>query len=90
MNFYFFSVQEIMYLVDLDKKTCQKNPLTGSFQPIEVPDNAHFVAAMWIGVEGLVGAGFATNLWVGTTPYGTYIHTHATIVGCRQLCRVCS
>ena len=61
-----------MYLVDLDKKACQENPLTGPFQPIKVPDNAHFVAAMWIGVEGLVGAGFATNLWVGTTPYGTY------------------
>ena len=62
-----------MYLVDLDKKTCQESPLTGSFQPIEVPAKAHFVAEMWIGVEGLVGAGFSTELWAGTTPNGTYI-----------------
>ncbi len=77
-----------MYLVDLDKKTCQESPLTGSFQPIEVPAKAHFVAEMWIGVEGLVGAGFSTELWAGTTPNGTYIHTHATVVGYRQLCSV--
>ena len=74
-------MQKIMYLVDLDKKTCQESTPTGPFQPIEVPDDAHFVAEVWIGVEGLVGAGFSTNLWVGTTPYGTYIHTHATVVG---------
>ena len=77
-----------MYLVDLDKKTCQENPLTGPFQPIEVPATAQYVDEVWIGVEGLVGAGLETELWAGTTPYGTYVHTHATVVGCRQLCRV--
>ena len=77
-----------MYLVDLDKKACQESPLTGPFPPIEVPATAHFVEEVWIGVEGLVGAGLETELWVGTTPYGTYIHTHAPVVGCRQLCRV--
>ena len=70
-----------MYLVDLDKKTCQESPLPGPFQPIEIPATAHFVAEMWIGVEGVLGAGFSTNLWVATTPYGTQIHTHATVVG---------
>ena len=59
-----------MYLVDLDKKTCRESPLTGPFQPIEVPDNATFIAEEWIGVEGLTGAGLEAELWAGTTQHG--------------------
>lgn len=59
-----------MYLVDLDKKTCQESTLKGSFQPIKVPDNATFIAEEWIGVEGLTGAGLEAELWAGTTQNG--------------------
>ena len=61
-----------MYLVDLDKKTCQETPLSGPMQPIEVPADAHFIAEEYIGVEGLIGAGFQTELWAGTTQHGMY------------------
>ena len=81
-------MQKIRYLVDLDKKTCQESPPTGPFQPIEVPATAEFVEEVYIGIEGVLEAGFSTNLWVGTAPIGTYIHTHATVAGYRQLCRV--
>ena len=37
-------------------------------QPIEVPATANYIAQVWIGVEGLVGGGIETELWVGTTP----------------------
>ena len=78
-----------MYLVDLDKKTCHESPPTGPFQPIEIPATAEFVEEVWIGVEGVLGAGFSTNLWVGTTSNGMYIHTHATVVECEARLLAC-
>ena len=38
---------------------------------MDIPTTAHFVAEEWIGVEDQVGAGFATELWVGTPPGGS-------------------
>ena len=62
------SLQKIQYIIYPNNKTCQKSPLSGSMQPFEVPATANYIAQVWIGVEGQVGAGIETELWVGTTP----------------------
>ena len=70
-NFLFSSDQKILYQINVIAKTCQKLPLEGPFQQIEIPTSAHYLAELWIGVEGLIGSGFQTELWVGNTPAGT-------------------
>ena len=79
------SLQKILYSVYLESKTCQKSPLSGSLPPIAVPATAHYVGEYWIGVEGLVGAGVQTELWVGATQ-GMYVVGDVVYT---QLCSVC-
>ena len=62
INLSLFFLQNVWYIIDRDTKTCQKSPPVGPFQTMDIPPTAHFVAEEWIGVEGLVGAGFATEL----------------------------
>jgi len=73
INLSLFFLQKVQYVINPDTKTCYKSVPPGPFQTMDIPTTAHFVAEMWIGVEGLVGAGFSTELWAGTTPNGTYI-----------------
>lgn len=61
-----FLLQEIFYQINLDNKTCQESSLSGSLPPIEVPATASYIAQLWIGVEGQLGAGLETELWMGT------------------------
>ena len=68
INLSLFFLQKARYIINRDTKTCQKSPPVGPFQTIDIPPTAKFVAEEWIGVKGLVGAGFATELWVGTPP----------------------
>ena len=68
INLSLFFLQKVRYIINRDTKTCEKSLPIGPFQTIDIPPTAHFVAEEWIGVEGLVGAGFETELWVGTPP----------------------
>ena len=68
VNWHCSNLQKLQYAINWDNKTCQKSPTTGPFQVIDIPATAHYVAEEWIGVEGLIGAGFETELWVGTPP----------------------
>lgn len=65
-----FFLQKVQYMIDRDTKTCQKSVPIGPFQTIDIPATAQFVAEEWIGVEGLVGAGLQTELWMGTPATG--------------------
>ena len=65
-------IQNEFYRINLKTKECEKFPLTSPFQPIEVPPEAHFRGSEYVGVEGLIGAGFETELWVGSTERGTW------------------
>ena len=71
INLSLLFLQNVRYVIDLDTKTCHKSIPPGPFQTIDIPTTAHFVAEEWIGVEDQVGAGFATELWVGTPPGGS-------------------
>ena len=62
----------MFYRINLKTQVCEKSPLTAPFQPIEVPAEAHFRGEEWVGVENLLGAGFLTELWVGSTPRGRW------------------
>ena len=64
--------EKVLYRINLKTQECEKVPLTQPFQPIEVPADAHFRGEEWVGVENLTGAGFLTELWVGSTPRGRF------------------
>ncbi|KAM9449794.1 ependymin-like isoform 5-T5 [Clarias gariepinus] len=59
--------EQVMYEIDYEHKTCQKQELMGEFQPLEIPPNFTFLAQMVLGSLSAPGEGVLVNSWAGET-----------------------
>ncbi|XP_060773064.1 ependymin-like 1 [Neoarius graeffei] len=72
--------EHVMYLIDSDKKTCQKQKLTSQFHPMKIPYNSTLIGQFVIGSLSAPGEGLLVNSWAGENQ-GQYMLTF-TEFGC--------
>lgn len=63
-------MQKTYYIVDLRTKVCNKTTLDKTFRAIEVPSFANFTEALFVGLDGIAGAGVLEDLYEGDDSEG--------------------
>ncbi|XP_062864828.1 ependymin-like 1 [Trichomycterus rosablanca] len=58
----------VIFVIDEAKQTCEKQKLTGSFQPMQIPSDAKFWAQVVLGSLAGPGQGLLANSWIGEIP----------------------
>lgn len=66
----FLYKEKTYYIVDLRTKVCNKTTLDKTFRAIEVPSFANFTEALFVGLDGIAGAGVLEDLYEGDDSEG--------------------
>lgn len=58
--------QGVFYEIDSKNQSCQKKALHCSMHPLDIPDDAKFIASFNLGSPTIEGEGIKLNVWTGS------------------------
>uniref|UniRef100_A0A3Q1HXJ0 Ependymin-1-like n=1 Tax=Acanthochromis polyacanthus TaxID=80966 RepID=A0A3Q1HXJ0_9TELE len=61
-----FFEEGILYEIDSKNQSCEKKKLQCNLHPLDIPDDATFMATMTFGSPSVEGEGIKLNLWTGS------------------------
>lgn len=61
-----YTRQGIFYEIDSKNQSCEKKSLQSTLEPLDIPDDAKFLASMHAGSSSIEGEGLKVNIWTGS------------------------
>ncbi|XP_051793404.1 ependymin isoform X2 [Acanthochromis polyacanthus] len=80
-----FFEEGILYEIDSKNQSCEKKKLQCNLHPLDIPDDATFMATMTFGSPSVEGEGIKLNLWTGSMRDTKGKYTMSTTMGCLPL-----
>ncbi|CAB1422012.1 unnamed protein product [Pleuronectes platessa] len=77
-----FFEEGIFYEIDSKNQTCEKKTLQCTIHPLQIPDEARFLATINSGNPSIEGEGLKINAWVGSMPDKKGYYSMSVTMGC--------
>ncbi|XP_019941128.1 ependymin isoform X2 [Paralichthys olivaceus] len=77
-----FFEEGVFYEIDSKNQTCEKKALQCTIHPLQIPDDARFLATVNSGNPSIEGEGLKINAWVGSMPFTKGFYSMSVTMGC--------
>nr|XP_033506429.1 ependymin-1-like [Epinephelus lanceolatus] len=76
----------VFYEIDSKNQSCEKKALQCTQHPLDIPDDATFVATVNCGSPSIEGEGLKANVWTGTMSDKKGHYSMSVTMGCLPVC----
>lgn len=77
-----FFEEGIFYEIDSKNQSCEKKSLQSTLEPLDIPDDAKFLASMHAGSSSIEGEGLKVNIWTGSMAGMKGHYSMSVTMGC--------
>ncbi|CAK6953642.1 ependymin [Scomber scombrus] len=77
-----FFEEGIFYEIDSKNQSCEKKSLQSTLEPLDIPDDAKFLASIHAGSSSIEGEGLKVNVWTGSMADMKGHYSMSVTMGC--------